>query len=75
MSEGKRVRYRDYIIDSCPWKSRGKKEWSPKVNVEYHYGSGVKVTPLEWGRSFKTEKEAIEYGIKAAHMWIDKECY
>ncbi len=30
MSEGKRVRYRDYIIDSCPWKSRGEKEWSPK---------------------------------------------
>ncbi|MCK4256780.1 hypothetical protein KAX35_07820 [candidate division WOR-3 bacterium] len=45
------------------------------MNIEYHFGSGVTITPLEWGGSFKTEKEAIEYGIKAAMMWIDKECY
>lgn len=68
----KRVKYKEYIINAGAWKVRNGKGWLPKASIEYHFGSGVTITPLESSEIIFDENEAIKYSVAMARRWIDK---
>ena len=68
----KRIRYGNCVIVPGAWEIRGNKGWAPKAQVEYHFGSGVTVTPLNSKKIFDNKDEAIKYSIIMARQWADE---
>lgn len=72
MEQNQTLRYQNFILDPCSYQLAVPKRWVPKLALGEDKLSEVVITPLSWKKEFDTKKEADNYAILQAQMFIDK---
>jgi len=68
----KRYKYKDIIVEPCSYKLVATKQWRPKVILREDDKSEITEAPLMWDKEFKTEREANNYALLQAKMFIER---
>lgn len=68
-----RVKYQDYLIVAHPFQLKEREEWTLDIEIEHHFGSGVKCCSFSAGNTFKTKEEAMKHCFLFGKKIIDGE--